>query len=163
VSPCDTGDRIIHREVMELRASPERVRAFITTPERILDYYPQPVEGGVLEPGRALYCCGQMGVSLLEVLPDESTERCLVVRVTTAIGLEPPYDRDRIETHATFTMVEDWELEPIDGGTRLTKTWRDVAAVSPPPFPLEEAVREGAVHESPVLVRCWNAAAEADR
>ena len=38
----------VHREVMELEASPARVHEFVMTPERILDYYPAPLEGGVL-------------------------------------------------------------------------------------------------------------------
>jgi glyoxylase-like metal-dependent hydrolase (beta-lactamase superfamily II) len=36
---------IVHREVIELDASPAQVRRFIMTPQRILDYYPSPVHG----------------------------------------------------------------------------------------------------------------------
>lgn len=39
---------IVHTEVMQLRATPDQVREFILTPDRILDYFPQPVEGWVL-------------------------------------------------------------------------------------------------------------------
>ena len=83
----------------------------------------------------------------------------MILKVTTAIGLEAPYTRERIEANATFTMVEDWALEANGSGTTLTKSWRDVAANGPEPFPLADAVREGAVHESAQLVASWNAAA----
>ncbi len=39
-----TNDGHVHREVMELRATPAQVREFIMTPERILDYYPAPLD-----------------------------------------------------------------------------------------------------------------------
>lgn len=152
---------IVHTEVMSLRASPETVREFILTPDRILDYFPSPVEGGVLEPGKAIYCRGEMGTSMLEVLEDESSDACLVIKVTTALGLEAPFTRARIEEHCTFTMIEDWALEKSATGTTLTKTWRDVAANGPEPFPLADAVRQGAIHESASLVEGWNRAAEA--
>jgi len=31
---------IVHRDVLQLDATPERVREFIQTPERIADYFP---------------------------------------------------------------------------------------------------------------------------
>ncbi|MCH2170545.1 SRPBCC family protein [Myxococcota bacterium] len=151
---------IVHTEVMELEASVEQVRSFIMTPERILDYYPGGVGAGELEPGHALYCHGAAGVSILERIEDECTESCVVVNVITAFGLEPPYTRERIEQNVGFTMIEDWELTPNGAGTTLTKTWRDVTSMGPDPFPTD-AIREGAIHESPLLVQRWNAAAKA--
>ena len=156
----ESSDGIIHTEVMELRATPDQVRAFIMTPDRILDYYPDAVDGGVLEPGRAIYCRGAMGVSLLELIEPECKDDLVVIKVTTAIGLEAPYTRERIESQTTFTMIEDWALAPNRSGTTLTKTWRDVVANGEPPFPLEDAVRQGAIHESAALVRGWNQAAQ---
>ncbi len=154
------SDTIVHTEVMELEASPEQVRAFILTPDRILDYFPQPVEGGVLEPGRAIFCRGEMATSMLELVEEDSTDSLVVVKVTTAFGLEAPYTRERIEAGSAFTMFEDWALEARDdGGTTLTKSWRDVAAAGPEPFPLADAVREGAIHESAALIAGWNEAA----
>ena len=155
------SESIVHTEVMELEASPEQVRRFILTPDRILDYFPAPVEGGVIEPERTIWCRGEMGTSMLELLPDESSEHLVVVKVTTALGLDAPYTRDRIESGCTFTMIEDWALEPTATGTRLTKSWRDVAASGPEPFPIADAVREGAIHESAQLIAGWNAAARA--
>jgi hypothetical protein len=150
---------VVHTEVMDLNATPAQVRRFILTPERILDYYPEPVEGGVFEPGRSIWCRGQLGTSLLERLPSESSDDHVVLEVTTAIGLESPFTRERILAQRTFTMVEDWVLEATSQGTRLTKSWRDVQAAGPEPFPLAEAVRQGAIHESPLLVEAWNGAA----
>jgi hypothetical protein len=138
------------------------VRAFIMTPERILDYYPAPIEGGVFEPGRSFWCRGELGVSMLERVEEECSDDCLVILVTTAIGLEPPYTPEAIKAATTFTMVEDWALAATPDGTTLTKTWRDIHAAEDPPFPLEDAVRETAKGESGVLVERWNAAARAD-
>ena len=150
---------IVHTEIMELEASPAQVREFILTPERILDYFPSPVEGGILEAGEAIWWRGEMGTSMLERLPEASDDTLVVIKVTTALGLEAPYTRARIEASQTFTMVEDWSLAPNGDGTTLTKTWRDVAAEGPEPFPLADAVREGAIHESAALIAGWNAAA----
>jgi hypothetical protein len=152
------SDRYVHREVMELAASPAQVREFVMTPERILDYYPAPLEGGVFEAGRAIWCRGEIGVSMLERL-DESTDDCLVVLVTTAVGLEPPYTPDGIRATATFTMIEDWAVAADGDGTTLTKTWRDVRADGEPSHALAEIVRDAAKGESGALVSQWNTAA----
>jgi len=150
---------IVHTEVMQLRATPDQVREFILTPDRILDYFPQPVEGGVIEPGQAIWCRGEMGVSMLELVPEETTDAMVVIKVSTAFGLEAPFTRARIEENTVFTMIEDWALEGTTEGTRLTKSWRDVASKGPEPFPIADAVKEGAIHESAQLVAGWNAAA----
>jgi hypothetical protein len=150
---------VIHVETMELEAKPSQVREFILTPERILDYYPQPVEGGVLEAGQAFFCRGEMGVSLLERDEQQSTDRCTVLKVTTAIGHAGPCTREAIESNSTFSMIEDWDLAESDTGTTLTKIWRDIVTEGPEPFPIVDAVREGAIHETETLIRAWNAAA----
>jgi len=152
------SDGYVHREVMELTASPARVREFVMTPQRILDYYPAPLEGGVFEVGRAIWCRGEIGVSMLERL-DESTDECLVVLVTTAVGLEPPYSPGGIRAGATFTMIEDWAVAADGDGTILTKTWRGVLANGEPSPSLAEIVRDAAKGESGALVSRWNAAA----
>jgi len=156
----EAGTGHVHTEVMQLLATPAQVREFVLTPERILDYYPDPVEGGVFQAGKAIFCRGALGVSMLELIEAESNDTLVVVRVTTAIGLEAPYTRERIEAHATFSMIEDWALAESDAGTTLTKTWRDVQASGPEPFPLADAVRQGAIHESQALIQGWNAAAQ---
>jgi hypothetical protein len=153
-----TDEEYAHREVMVLAAAPGRVREFVMTPERILDYYPEPVEGGIFEAGRAIWCRGAMGVSMLERL-DESTDDCLVVLVTTAVGLEPPYSPAAIRDLATFTMIEEWAVVAEGDGSILTKTWRDVRVDGEPSPTFAEIVREAAKGESGALVSGWNAAA----
>jgi len=46
-----SSDNVIHTEIIALEASPAQTREFITTPDRILDYFPNPIEGGVFEDG----------------------------------------------------------------------------------------------------------------
>jgi len=154
-------DGLVHREVMELRATPGEVLGFVMTPARILDYYPDPIEGGVFADGRAIWCRGAIGVSMLERVDDESSGDCLVVLVTTAVGLEPPYTPESIRAAATFTMVEDWAVAATTDGTTLTKSWRDVRTIVDLPFSMEDAVRETSRGESGPLIEKWNAAARA--
>src|SRR5919201_5886934 len=88
---------LVYREVMQLRATPAQVREFVMTPERILDYYsPDPIEAGVFEPGRSIWCRSAMAISMLERIEEESGDDCVVVLVTTAFGLEPPYTAEGI-------------------------------------------------------------------
>lgn len=155
-------DRLVHREVMELRATPDQVLRFVMTPERILDYYPDPIEGGVFEDGRAIWCRGAIGVSMLERVDAESGDDRIVVLVTTAAGLEPPYTPEGIRAAATFTMVEDWAVAATDGGTKLTKSWRDIDTMVDLPFSMEDTVRETSKGESTSLIEKWDAAARAE-
>ncbi len=155
------NDGVVHREVLELRATPAQVREFIMTPERILDYFTAPMEAGVFEDGRSIWCRGRMGVSMLERVEDESSDDCVVILVTMALGLDPPYTPEGITAATTFTMVEDWALATNPEGTTLTKSWRDVKVKTPLPFALEDAIRESAKGESHLLVEGWNEAARA--
>ena len=98
---------------------------------------------------------------MLERVEAESSDDCVVMLVTTAVGLDPPYTPAAIEAATTFTMVEDWALAAGPDGTTLTKTWRDIRAPGEPPFPIEDAVRETAKGESGSLVERWNEAARA--
>lgn len=149
---------IVHQEVIELQANPQQVRDFIMTPERILDYYPSAIEGAVVEVGASLYCRGKAGVSLLEVIPSESTDQLVVVKVTTANGLKPPYTAERIRGETFFTMMEDWKLEAFNGGTRLTKIWRDIHKVKLKFLPMGYIVRKSAKAETEVLKAAWDLA-----
>jgi hypothetical protein len=140
------------------------VREFVMTPERIFEYYsPAPLEAGVFEEGRSIWCRSETAISMLERVEEESSDDCVVVFVTTAIGLEPPFTPDAIRAATAFTMIEDWEVVGHPGGTTLTKSWRDVRSVGEFPFPLEDTIRESAKSESEPLVERWNAAARAGR
>ena len=150
---------IVHRETTELEANAAQIRDFIMTPERILDYYPMGLDGGVLEPGKAIWCQSEMGASLLEVITEESNEDIVVIKVTTAIGLKPPFTRANIEGAAAFTMMEDWELKANDSGTTLIKSWRDINMIGDFNFPIADGLADNAKHETAALVEGWNRAA----
>lgn len=150
---------VVHQEVIELEAPLELVRDFILTPERILDYYPGPIDGGVIEPGASIYCRGKSGVSLLELNRSESTDQFLVLDVTTATNTRAPFTAERIRAAVFFTMVEDWKLEKTDQGTRLTKTWRDIKKYKLKLLPLGLIVRRSARAETEKLRLAWNDAA----
>ena len=66
----------------------------------------------------------------------------------------------RLRENAFFTMTEDWQLQASADGTILTKTWREVAPVTPLSFSLQDSVRESAISESQQLVSGWNQAAQ---
>lgn len=150
---------LVHREVILLKASPDQIRRFIMTPDRILDYYPSPLDGGVIEPDRIIYCRGKSGVSLLELLEAESCPSKKVIKVTVANKREPPYSKAIIEDDPLFTMIEDWEIEEVEGGTVLTKTWRDLQQYKMKLLPMKLIVRFSAKAESKKLAAAWNAAA----
>ena len=149
---------IVYQDLIELEAPPETVREFIVTPERILDYYPGGIDGGVIETGAAIYCRSEASVSLLQVDQAASTPDTLVLDVFTAGELAPPYSADRIRDGAFFSMVEDWHLEPNGVGTRLIKTWRDIRQYGVDSLPIETMVVEGAKSESEALRSNWNRA-----
>jgi hypothetical protein len=144
---------------MKLRATPGQVRSFITAPERILDYYPGGLEGGVLVPGQSIYCLARTGVSLLEVDATQSTADTVVVTVYTARKLNPPYTVESIKSAAFFRMIEDWQIEADAEGTILTKTWRDIEKYRLRFLPLRAIVRAGAKGETQALIDGWNKAA----
>jgi hypothetical protein len=154
-----SNSSVVHTEIIELQATPAQVREFIMTPQRILDYYPSPIEGGVIQAGCKIYCRGKAGVSLLETVPGECQKGLLVIKVTTATGLEPPFTENRIKSARFFSMVEDWRLEKIDRGTRLTKTWRNIEKYKMKYLPLKMIVRRSAKAESKELRAAWNRAA----
>ena len=155
--------KIVHREVMQLKASPEAVCSFINTPKRILDYYPSPISCGVIEAGKSFYCQGKSGISLLEQV-DEDAEQADSLAVTLKVSTATPFAGEitevKIMENLFFIMYEDWNLEPFDGGTRLTKTWRDIDKRKMKYLPLGLIVRHSAKGESKILVKAWDAAAE---
>lgn len=154
---------IVHTEIIELQVTPAQVREFIMTPQRILDYYPSPIEGGVIEPGSKIYCRGKNGVSLLEIVPQEGREDLLVIKVTTATSIKPPFTESRIKSARFFTMVEDWHLEETAEGTRLTKTWRNIEKHKMKYLPMKMIVRRSAKAESKELRDAWDRAARLSR
>jgi carbon monoxide dehydrogenase subunit G len=151
--------RIIHRDVMEFEASPEQVRGFITNPERIADYYPGLIDYGTFTPGKAIWCSGKSGVSLLEVLEQDSSGSRITLEVITSNSVRPPYSAAAIKASAFLRMVEDWELEECAVGTRLTKTWRDLVKYRMKWLPMGFIVRRTAAAEHDKIIEAWNRAA----
>ncbi len=150
---------IVHREQISLSANPEQVKAFILTPERILDYYPGGRDCGVIETGRSFYCRGKSGVSLLELDESQSDETTCVLKVTTSLKAKPPYTAQSILSNAFFTMYEDWKVEPEGSGTLLTKTWRDLVKHQLKFMPMKLIVKRSAKDESAKLKTSWDSAA----
>ncbi len=147
---------IVHQEVIELSATAEQVREYIMTPERILDYYPTAIDGGVIEAGASIYCRGKTGVSLLEVIPEHSSDQLLVIKVTTATKIKPPFTKERIKKATFFTMIEHWKIESCGDGTTLTKTWRNIKKSKFKLLPMGLIVRSSAKKETAQLKAAWD-------
>lgn len=158
-STMDEGG-LVHREVFELRATPEQVRRFIVTPERIMDYNPPAIEAGMLEEAHSVWFRTSQSVTMVERIEDECTDECVVVRATVAPGLAAPPTAEAVRSAATITLFEDWEIQATELGAMVTKSWRDARAFIELPYSLDEAIRETAKAEGPALVENWNAAAQ---
>lgn len=154
-----TAAKIVHQETIRLRVTPQQIKRFILTPERILDYYPGGIDDGILEPGQSIYCRAKSGISILELVPQECQESKVVVKVTTATKIEPPYTVERIKASVFFTMIEDWEMETDQQGTLLTKTWRNIEKHKMKFMPMSFMVKRGAKKESAHLAKPWEEAA----
>jgi carbon monoxide dehydrogenase subunit G len=151
--------RIVHRDVMQLTAAPEQVREFIMTPERIADYFPGVIDCGTFDAGKSIWCSSKTGVSLLEFVEEECTQWKLTMAVVNASKMATPYTAEAIKANPFMTMVEDWEIEARDGGTRLTKTWRNVVKHKMKWLPMNLLIRRTAKGEHQKLVDSWNKAA----
>jgi hypothetical protein len=152
--------KLVHQEVILLAAMPEQVKEFILTPERILDYYPSANVCGVFDSGRSFYCGGKSGVSLLELDASQSSDDILVLKVTTSLKVEPPYTAQKIRDAVFFTMFEDWQVEPHNSGSKLTKTWRDIKKHKLWFMPLQLIVKRSSRAESVKLKEGWDKAAQ---
>jgi hypothetical protein len=95
------------------------------------------------------------------LVAEESSEDKVVIKVTTATRLKPPYTAERIRSARFFTMIEDWELESTEQGSLLTKTWRDVKKYKMKFIPMGLMIKRGAKGESASLKEAWDKAAQA--
>ena len=146
------------QDVMQIDATPAQVRAFIADPERIADYYPGVTEYGTFEPGGVVWCASPAGVGALEIVEAESTDTFVKMHVVTSVAPPEPYTLEGLKASPFLTMTEEWQLEAHGGGTRLTKTWRDVVCASPD-VPMEDMIREAMPHERAVIEEAWSRAA----
>ena len=150
---------IVCRDVMQLSASPSQVRRFIMDPQRIADYYPGVLDFGTFTAGKAIWCSGKAGVSLLALSESESTSSKLVLTVISSRSVRKPYTIEGIKADPFLSMVEDWEIAAQDGGTLLTKTWRDVVKHKMKWLPMNLIIRRTARAEHQKLIDAWNKAA----
>jgi hypothetical protein len=151
--------KTVYQDVMQLDVAPEQVREFIMTAERIADYFPNVIDCGTFEAGKQIWCSGKAGVSLLELIEEESTDVKLTMIVVSANTVKPPYTADAIRANPLVTMVEDWEIEANAGGTRLTKRWRKVEKHKMKWLPMGLLIRFTARAEHQKLIDGWNKAA----
>lgn len=152
-------NKMIHQEVVLFTAPPEFIRTCISTPERIMDYYPSPLSCSVVEPNRSMICRGRSGVSLLEITSDHTDDQGVIhieLEVVSALLWKPPYTAERVREKGFFSMKEDWVLEPLGAGTRLTKTWRDIEKHKWPLLPMAYLVRKTAKGESKKIQTLWD-------
>ena len=66
---------------------------------------------------------------------------------------------EAIQADPFMTMVEDWEVEASEGGTRLSKTWRNMVMHKMKWLPMGLLIRRTAKAEHQKLVDGWNKAA----
>jgi hypothetical protein len=154
---------LIYQQEFSLQARPEQTRAFITDPSRVLEYYPLPLEGSVLEPGLSIVCRGLCGSSLIEVINEKRGDdgaQHLEVCVSSALLFRPPYSAERIRQHAFFTMLEDWIIYPQGSGSRVIKRWRDIEKIKMTFLPIAMIVKLTAKTEGGKLINAWDLAAK---
>ena len=153
--------KIAHRDVMQIQANPARIREFVMTPERIADYFPAFIDHGVLEQGQSFWVSGKSGVSLFERIDADCTDSQVTISVITSNSVTPPYTLEAIKNSPMMSMVEDWDCTEKDGGTQLTKTWRDVVMHKMKWLPMTLIIRLTAKGERKKLVEAWGKAAGA--
>jgi hypothetical protein len=150
---------IVHQDIMQLTASPEKVREFLRDPERIAEYYPDLIEYGTFEEGKTYWCRGEAGVALFEILEERCTDIRVSMSIMTNIAVEKPYTVESIKADVFISMVEEWDVIPKDGGSQITKTWLDVELHQMKDLPIVEMIKETAVEEHSKIVTAWNKAA----
>lgn len=154
--------KVIHVDVMQMNATPEQVLRFIITPERVMDYYPGAIDCGTFVEGKAIWCSTKQGVSLLELIDTPAANK-LSLRVLTANGVKPPYSIEQIEAHPFLTIIEDFEVVAKDGGTQLTKTWRDIIKHKMKFLPMGFIIRSTAKGEHQRQIDAWDFNAQLER
>jgi len=150
-----SSTKIICQETLIIDAPSNKVREFIKTPERILDYYPGAKEGGVLEAGRYFYCQGGSGISLLEIITDKPQQ--VYLKVWTAMSCPKPFSVESIKANAFFIMEEDWKLEAQGNKTQLSKSWLNLEKIKLRFLPMAWIIRRSVKKESQLMAQKWAA------
>ena len=150
---------IVHQDVIQLTASPEKVREFLRDPERMAEYYPDLIEYGTFEEGKSYWCRGKAGVALFEIIEEQCTDTMVTMSIMTNIAVEKPYTVENIKADVFVSMIEEWDVIPKDGGSQITKTWLDVELHQIKDIPIVKMIKETAVEEHEKIVTAWNKAA----
>jgi len=154
--------KIVHVDHMLIHASPEQVRRFIISAERVMDYYPDATACGTFEAGKSIWCSNKTGVSLLEVV-GTPTDNKITLRVVAANGLTPPFSIEQIKAKPFLTMYEDFLIETHRDGVQLTKTWRDIIKHQMKFLPMGLIIKLTAKGEHQRQVDGWNFNAKLER
>jgi len=146
-------------DVMQVQASIDQVRSFITDPERIADYFPNVQSYGEFVPNESLWFVDKFAATLLEYPPELRTDKKIVMQVTTNNNKSSARSPDEIKAAPLLSLTEDWELEETDNGTQITKIWHSVELHKMKWFPMGWLIRRTAKTEHDILINAWNAAA----
>ena len=151
---------IVHKDTMQIDASPDQVLAFVRDPKRIADYFPKFIDCGTFVEGKSYWCLGKSGYSLLETVESECSDNKVTIVVYSANPKTACTAQD-IKDNAFMTMFEDWEVKAQGDGTELQKTWRDVECFGLMRWiPMNSLIRSTARNERTQLIECWNQAAK---
>ena len=151
---------IITNHTYQIAAPLELVSQFILTPERILDYSPKPIEGGVFKEGEMIWIWLNTGVTLIERTTLLSDQNKITTRVTVSDLKNAPRSADEIKSNALMTLYEDWVLTVIENGTEIEKSWRDLIKHKNTWLPMGMMIRTSVKNDGARLVPAWNKAAQ---
>jgi hypothetical protein len=146
---------ITFQDVIQVDALPEKIREFIRDPARIADYYPDLIDFGIFEAGKVFWCSGTAGVALFEIIEERCTETMVVMSILTSLSAQQPYTVEGIKADPFISMIEEWDVVPMDGGAQITKTWIDVELHQMKELPIADIIQETADLEREKIIKAW--------
>ena len=159
--PSSYSHSIIYRDEFIIEAALPVVAAFICQSARIRDYYPLCFADKTFVVNKSFACFGLIGASLLE--RSDSHPQTISLKVYSCMPQLPGISADILKQRAFFIMYEDWQLQSLDGATRIIKTWRDLKQPRlqwiPATF-IGDVIRKTAVWERQLLISTWNRQAQ---
>lgn len=156
-APTKGAALIFHEATLWVAASPDQVARFITTPDRVQAYFPDALEGGVLVEDEAIWIRAKTGTTMIERISGDGD--AVTVRVTSTAQKVASASREELAAKPLLRFYEDWHLEAHNGGTRITKHWRDLEAFGVMRWlPARWLVRRAAHQGTAKLVAAWSEA-----
>ena len=150
--------KLIHKVTMNVNAPLDSVAAWIMTPDKVLQYAPAPIDGGIFREGEQFWIRLKSGVSLVEKLNAESNANRVTVKVTVSPLKTVPNSADEIEGQRMLCFFEDWHLEATESGTRIVKVWRDLEKHKMRWMPFAWLIRRSVKKDVETLQRVWSEA-----